>query len=86
MAEYRGWSTLEIVDLDKIVTRESNWNQYAWNELSGAGGIFQALPFSKTGCQLLDAICQVNWGLNYIQDRYGNSINAWNHELYYGWY
>jgi hypothetical protein len=29
---------------------------------------------------------QINWGLSYIKDRYGNPSNAWNHFLKKNWY
>jgi hypothetical protein len=85
-ARLNGYQQYQIVELDYIVRRESGFNIYAVNSSSGAGGLFQALPFSKTGCAMSNEMCQINWGLGYIQSRYGGIDNAYQHELNYGWY
>jgi hypothetical protein len=69
--------------LDQLWTRESNWRPTALNR-SGACGIPQALPCSKIPDHSPQG--QISWGLQYIQQRYGNPANAWAHEERYGWY
>jgi hypothetical protein len=68
-----------------FLTGNSGWNPYAVNPTSGAYGIPQSLghghPFA-----LGDYANQIRWGFNYIRGRYGNSQNAWAHELSAGWY
>lgn len=81
-----GYNSYQIEELDCIVNHESGFSISVVNSSSGAAGLFQALPFSKTGCQLSDELCQINWGLSYIQERYGNVDNAYTHEENYGWY
>jgi hypothetical protein len=71
---------------NSIVNSESGWNQYALNKSSGACGLFQALPCSKTGCSLDDYKCQVNWGIEYIKDRYGDPNGAWQFWKERHWY
>ncbi len=70
--------------------RESHWNVYAYNAGSGAYGIPQALPGSKmasAGPDWQDSyVTQVNWGLGYIDGRYGNPCGAWSHSESTGWY
>ena len=89
-----GWSGSQFGDLVRLWTRESGWNQYAYNASSGATGIPQALPYTKMpraawlpsqGGQA-NVMAQETWGGGYILGRYGNPSNAWAHELAYGWY
>lgn len=86
-----GWSVgSQFPCLDSLWTRESGWRWNATNPSSGAYGIPQALPGSKmatagTNWQN-DGLTQVQWGLNYIRDRYGSPCGAWNHFQRNGWY
>lgn len=64
--------------------RESNWNPSARNRSSGACGIPQALPCSKIPDMSTQG--QIEWGLQYIESRYGNPSNAWRFWLSHGWY
>jgi hypothetical protein len=57
--------------VDYIVSRESGWNPDATEPNSGAHGLPQALPYSKTGCGWDDAVCQLQWASNYAVARYG---------------
>lgn len=70
--------------------RESHWNVYAYNAGSGAYGIPQALPGSKMASAGPDwqnsFVTQVNWGLGYVDGRYGTPCGAWNHSESTGWY
>jgi len=72
----------------KLLERESHCNPSAWNASSGAGGIPQALPFSKTGCQLgtAGAVCQLKWFKTYVMSRYGSYQAALNHSYSHNWY
>jgi len=70
--------------------RESHWNVYAYNASSGAYGIPQALPGSKMASAGADwatsFATQVNWGLGYVEGRYGTPCGAWDHSESTGWY
>lgn len=57
--------------VDYIVSHESSWNPDATEPTSGAHGLVQALPYSKTGCGWDDAVCQLQWGQAYANERYG---------------
>lgn len=72
----------------KLLERESHCNPRAWNASSGAGGIPQALPFSKTGCELSEAgaPCQLRWFQGYVMARYGSYEAALAHSYSHGWY
>lgn len=67
--------------LDAMWTRESNWDYTATNPSSGAYGIPQSLPASKMAQMGSDWATnprtQIEWGLWYIQTRYGSPCNAW---------
>ena len=63
--------------VDYIVSNESGWNYDATNASSGAHGLVQALPYSKTGCGWDDPICQLSWGDSYAKSRYGSWYGAY---------
>ncbi|HEY0249029.1 MAG TPA: lytic transglycosylase domain-containing protein [Gryllotalpicola sp.] len=75
--------------LVSLWNRESGWNTHASNP-SGAYGIPQALPGSKMSSAGPDwqnsYETQVNWGMGYIQGRYGTPCGAWGHSQSTGWY
>jgi TP901 family phage tail tape measure protein len=79
---------------DMLWNRESGWNQLAYNPSSGATGIPQALPYNKMPRSAwlpsqggsANVHAQETWGIGYIQGRYGNPSNAWDHEIAFGWY
>lgn len=70
--------------------RESGWNVYAYNAGTGAYGIPQALPGSKMASAGADwqtsFKTQINWGLGYVDGRYGTPCGAWAHSESTGWY
>ena len=63
-----------------IILKESTWNPQAVNPTSGAGGLCQALPFSKMESKGADyrsnPNTQIEWCISYIQGRYGNPNGA----------
>ncbi|MFI2435604.1 transglycosylase SLT domain-containing protein [Streptomyces sp. NPDC018693] len=74
----------------KIVEHESGWDVDATNPSSGAYGLVQALPGSKMASAGSDwktnAATQIEWGLDYMNDRYGSPVGAWNFWQANGWY
>ncbi|HLU27194.1 MAG TPA: hypothetical protein VKZ65_02065 [Glycomyces sp.] len=66
--------------LNLLWNKESGWNELAENSI-GAYGIPQAYPGSKMSLEGDDwrtnPVTQINWGLGYIQDRYGTPCAAW---------
>ncbi len=80
----------QFVCLDALFTRESHWNPFASNSVTGAYGIPQALPGIKMAAAGADwrtnPVTQVKWGLSYIVGSYGTPCAAWTHELSAGWY
>ena len=70
--------------------QESSWRADALNPDSGAYGIPQALPATKLASAGPDwrtnGNTQIDWGLSYIQDRYGSPCGAWSHEVAHNWY
>ena len=74
----------------KIVEHESGWDVDATNSSSGAYGLVQALPGSKMASAGSDwktnPETQIEWGLNYMNDRYGSPVGAWNFWQANGWY
>lgn len=85
-----GWSDEDFYSLVVLWDRESHWNMYAQNRYSGAYGIPQALPASKMATAGSDYLTnyetQINWGLNYIQRRYGTPSKALAYSNARGWY
>lgn len=86
----RGWGEDQYSCLVSLFNRESHWNVYAGNPVSGAYGIPQALPGSKMASAGADwqtnPRTQITWGLNYIAGRYGTPCAAWGHSQANGWY
>jgi hypothetical protein len=89
IGEY-GWGDSQFSCLEKLWTRESDWNYKARNPSSGAYGIPQSLPASKMASAGSDwrdnPETQIKWGLGYIDDRYGSPCAAWGHSEDTGWY
>jgi hypothetical protein len=89
LADY-GWSSDQFSCLDSLYVRESGWNPSAANPSSGAYGIPQALPGDKMAVYGSDwetnPETQLEWGLAYIQDRYGSPCGAWSFWLSNNWY
>ncbi|WP_432249655.1 transglycosylase SLT domain-containing protein [Streptomyces sanyensis] len=75
---------------DRIVTHESNWDVDATNASSGAYGLVQALPGGKMASAGSDwrtnPATQIEWGLDYMKDRYGSPCGAWSAWQAQGWY
>ena len=84
------WTSWQFRYLNLLWMRESGWNPFAYNHSSGAYGIPQAVPGDKMASAganwRTSARTQIIWGMGYIQGRYGDPWNAWQHELRYGWY
>ncbi|WP_232626676.1 lytic transglycosylase domain-containing protein [Streptomyces alfalfae] len=80
----------QFAAFDKIVSHESGWNPSATNSSSGAYGLVQALPGSKMASAGADwktnPETQIEWGLKYMNDRYGSPTGAWAHWQANGWY
>jgi hypothetical protein len=89
MSSY-GWGREQYSCLVKLWDRESNWRVNAYNSSSGAYGIPQALPGNKMATAgpdwLTNPDTQINWGLNYIQGRYGTPCGALSHSDQLNWY
>ncbi len=86
----RGWGMEQYDCLVALWNRESHWNVYAHNTSSGAYGIPQSLPGEKMATVADDwqtnPATQIEWGLRYIQGRYGSPCGAWAHSEAVHWY
>lgn len=86
----RGWANAEFDCLVALWNKESGWRVNAMNPSSGAYGIPQALPGAKMASAGADwstsAATQIEWGLGYVQNRYGTPCGAWGHSQSVGWY
>ena len=76
--------------LYKLWMAESGWDHLAENPSSGAYGIPQSLPASKMRSAGADyrtnPKTQIEWGLEYIKDRYGGPVRAWKWHQNHNWY
>ncbi|MDT0611972.1 aggregation-promoting factor C-terminal-like domain-containing protein [Streptomyces lancefieldiae] len=83
-------NSAEYQCFSRIVDHESGWNVDATNASSGAYGLVQALPGSKMASAGSDwktnAATQIEWGLDYMKDRYGSACGAWDFWQSNGWY
>ena len=89
MDEY-GFEEKEYKCLNRLWTKESNWNYKSRNKKSGAHGIPQALPASKMNVVSTDwrtnPVTQIRWGLRYISIRYETPCKAWAKHKRSNWY
>ncbi|MBL1069131.1 transglycosylase SLT domain-containing protein [Streptomyces sp. 7-21] len=73
-----------------IVERESGWDPTATNAESGAYGLVQALPADKMASAGSDwktnPATQIEWGLGYMNERYGSPCDAWEFWQANNWY
>ena len=85
-----GWAPSQMPCLQKLWTKESDWETTATNPSSGAYGVVQSLPAEKMATAGADYRTnyrtQINWGLEYIQDRYGSPCDALNFHYANNWY
>lgn len=85
-----GWGREQYSCLVKLWQRESNWRVNAYNKSSGAYGIPQSLPGNKMATAGADWMTnpetQINWGLGYINGRYGSPCGALSHSNRLNWY
>lgn len=73
--------------LVKLWNQESGWNPNAVNPSSGAWGIAQTLPEAHPDITPnTNGQAQIDWGLDYIINRYGTPLAAWAHEVANDWY
>ncbi len=92
VAQCHAWASMAGITLDnsaiKLLERESHCSPVSRNPTSSAGGIPQALPWTKMGCPLSveGAPCQLKWFQGYVLGRYGSYVNALGHSLSKGWY
>lgn len=86
----KGWSETEFQCLNSLWTKESGWNHQASNGSSGAYGIPQSLPGSKMASAGSDwqtnPATQIDWGISYVEGRYGTPCGAWGAFQSKGWY
>ena len=87
-SEYSSYDIDQMNCLINLWNKESGWNPNAVNRSSGACGIPQALPCSKIANSEGDNSwqSQIRWGIKYINARYGNACNAWQHFQEKNWY
>jgi len=85
-----GWAADQMQCLAKLWTKESDWKTTATNASSGAYGVVQALPAEKMASAGADYRTnyrtQINWGLNYVKQRYGSPCGALNFHYANNWY
>ncbi|BCW65737.1 hypothetical protein NicSoilB4_05000 [Arthrobacter sp. NicSoilB4] len=85
-----GWAADQMQCLNKLWTKESDWKTTATNKSSGAYGVVQSLPAEKMASAGADYRTnyrtQINWGLNYVKERYGSPCGALNFHYAHNWY
>jgi hypothetical protein len=85
-----GWGAGQLGCLETLWHKESGWSLSATNSSSGAYGIPQALPGHKMAAAGADwqtnFQTQVDWGLGYIESRYGSPCSALDFHLANNWY
>tara|TARA_Y100000310_G_scaffold339754_1_gene433444 strand:+ start:86 stop:3967 length:3882 start_codon:yes stop_codon:yes gene_type:complete len=85
MAAAYGWTGQQFEDLAWIIDHESSWDPTAANPNSSARGLFQKMT-SIHGPLASTLEGQIQWGLNYIRNRYGSPSSAKAFWLNNKWY
>jgi membrane-bound lytic murein transglycosylase MltF len=83
------WSLDEWEAFNKIVQKESSWNNTAQNPNSTAYGTMQFLDstWETVGCEkTIDQNKQIDCGIKYIKQRYGSPQKAYKFHLLHNWY
>jgi hypothetical protein len=83
--EKYGWGPTELKSLIKLWDKESGWNPQARNKSSSAAGIAQKMQ-SIHGAVEPSGEGQIDWGLQYIANRYGSPSAALKFHLKNNWY
>ena len=65
----------------KLYSKESAWNPHARN-----GSHYGIPQGNSTWLRNQNGLVQVDWGISYIQHRYGNACVAYKHWSKYGWH
>lgn len=82
-----GWGTGdEWTALNNIAMAESGWSDTVTNPSSGAAGIAQRISGFGPGYESGNARQQITWMLQYIKQRYGDPIAAWQFHEQNGFY
>ncbi|WP_225728500.1 MULTISPECIES: transglycosylase SLT domain-containing protein [unclassified Nocardia] len=80
----------QFPSFDNIITRESGWNTFAINPVSGAYGLGQALPPEKMASHgpdwRVNPLTQIRWAYDYMNHRYGSPDAAWEFWQQHHWY
>ena len=84
---YRQWAFIQLNDvnqfhcIDKLYFHESRWNPKAKN------GSHYGIPQGKSKyLSKVDGYKQVEWGIKYINNRYGSACKALHHWKVKGWH
>lgn len=81
------WNANEWEAFNQIVIHESNWNANDINKSSGACGLFQMYPCSKTNANYkISYEAQIETGISYIKGRYKTPTKAWGFWKEHKWY
>lgn len=83
------WKMSEWKCLRNLWTKESHFNPKAENKSSGAYGIAQFMPSTWGNYKVektSEAKLQIQYGLRYIEKRYGSACGAWNFWQDNNWY
>ena len=80
-----GWNSNQFNSLEKLWTKESNWNYKSKNPKSGAAGIPQLMGGSSVPNFDNNYKVQIEHGFSYIKKRYGSPDAAWAAHRKKGW-
>ena len=85
----KDWKMSEWKCLRNLWSNESHFNPKALNKHSGAYGIAQFMPSTWGNYNVVQtpsAELQIQYGLRYIEKRYGSACNAWRFWQIHKWY
>jgi hypothetical protein len=81
-----GIATVDYGYVEWTINMESSWNPYAREPTTGACNLGQENPCGKSGCTLIDSVCELRWVNGYVLGRYGSWANEVTYHKLHGYY
>ena len=84
---YRQWAFIQLNNLDEFYCLDTLYfHESRWNPLARNGSHYGIPQGRSKWLSTVDGYKQVEWGIKYINNRYGSMCNALDHWKHKGWH
>jgi hypothetical protein len=84
---YRQWAFIQLNNLDEFYCLDTLYfHESRWNPLARNGSHYGIPQGRSKWLSTVDGYKQVEWGIKYINNRYGSMCNALDHFKTKGWH